>query len=125
MEMNPLVVIGAIAEVETEIVKETLMGTDYEGSEEYVVEETEKPKAKITIEVTEVLKDDGILNDDKYITVYDSHVKGVGKINDQVAIFDSPYAIDYQIGDKGLFIINEDRGLNMMGFTNYLRLGHN
>ena len=116
---NHLTIVGEIIGSEVEMFEETITGTDCDGCEEYVIEKTTKPKAKITVKVTEVLKDDGILNGEKTVTFYDSHFTGIGKVNDAPTKFVSQNAIDYRVGDKGIFIINEDRGLNMMGFTHY------
>lgn len=118
IDRNHLIVVGDIVGIKTELFEETLWGTSYD-SEKYVIETVKKPRHAITIHVTDVLKDDGILKGGDYVTVYDDEVDGPGKINDMAAQFHSQYATDYTIGDKGMFMINDDRGLNMMGFISY------
>jgi hypothetical protein len=120
--INQLTVVGVITSSEIIMVENTLTGTDCDGCEEYVIEETVTPQSKVTVKVKEVLKDDGILNGEKFVTFYDNDVTGTGEIDGVKAKFSSKYSVDYRVGDKGIFIINEDRGLNMMGFVDYYPL---
>ena len=116
---NHLVVVGKITGVGLEITYKEVMGTDEQGNE-YLVEKVGKPNAAVTIRVLEVLKDDNILNNTKSITFLDPEVNGeLGKIGGQTAMFHSKYAIDYQVGDTGIFMIHKDRGIYSMGFGSY------
>jgi len=119
VDRNPLTIVGEISNVQIQTFEETVMGTDCDDCEEYVIEVTKQPKAIVTVNVLEVLKDDGILNGNTTVTFVDGEYTGLGKIDDRTALFQSSYSVDYNVGDKGIFIINEDRGLNMMGFTSY------
>lgn len=77
------------------------------------------PRAEITIEIIKIHKDDYGL-DSKFVTVYDTSVKNaIGTVNGETARFVSQDAIDYKIGDKGIFLIDTDRGLWLHGFMSF------
>ncbi|BDQ31131.1 hypothetical protein NZNM25_01350 [Nitrosopumilus zosterae] len=122
VEINALAVVGEIVDSEIVMVEETVTGTDCDECEEYVIETAVKPQYKVTVKVTEVLKDNGILNGNDLVTFYDKSVTGLGKVDGHTTQFISRYSVDYHVGDKGIFIISNDRGLNMMGFTHYYPL---
>ena len=93
------------------------MDTDEDGNE-YVFEYNEIPRAEITLQIQEVLKDDVGLTSDT-VTFYDEVNGAIGQSDSQKAKFISQYAIDYQKGDKGLFLIDNDEGLAAMGYTSF------
>jgi len=114
-----LVAVGEIVNVGLQTVPNKVMGTDEDGTR-YLVERIEKPHAAVTVRVLDVLKDDGLLNGEKLITFLDPEVDGkTGKIDGHPAIFHSRYAVDYKVGDNGLFLIHEDDGIYSMGFVAY------
>lgn len=122
VEMNPLTVVGVITDVGVKVFEDAEYSTDMNG-DQYISQEAGRPKAEITIRVIEVLNDDGTVQFGKTVTFYDSHVEGaIGKVDGSTAMYHSKYAVDYKVGDRGIFIINEDHGLNLMGFTSYYPL---
>lgn len=121
VERHALVVVGTVTDVNIKMFTEETMDTDEKGIE-YVLDTKQVPKAEVTILISETLKDDIGLTS-KTVTFYDRAVDGqIGKINGEVTLFNSQYAIDYQIGDTGIFMIENDRGLSSMGFTSFYQI---
>lgn len=119
VEKHALVVVGTISNVQTEILPDNIMGTD-ENGEKYVYEKHEKPHTKVTLEINEVLKDDQSIDYDTTISFYDRHVNGeIGLSDGQKVRYVSEYATDYNVGDKGIFLIENDREIYSMGFTSF------
>ena len=117
VERSHLVVIGVVTDVGVKIFPEDIIDVDEHGNE-YIFEHNEIPKAEVTLHILEVLKDDlGWISDE--VTFYDDANIAVGKTDGQVTRFVSQYAIDYQKGDKGLFLIDNDEGLAAMGYTSF------
>ena len=117
VERSHLVVIGIVTDVGVKIFPEDIIDVDEHGNE-YVFEHNEIPKAEVTLQILEVLKDDlGWISDE--VTFYDDVNIAVGKTDSKVTRFVSQYAMDYQKGDRGLFLINDDHGLNLSGYTSF------
>ena len=117
VERSHLVVIGVVTDVGVKIFPEDIIDVDEHGNE-YIFEHNEIPKAEVTLHILEVLKDDlGWISDE--VTFYDDANIAVGKTDGQVTRFVSQYAMDYQKGDRGLFLINDDHGLNMLGYASF------
>ena len=117
VERSHLVVIGIVTDVGVKIFPEDIIDVDGHGNE-YVFEHNEIPKAEVTLRILEVLKDDLGWSSDE-VTFYDDVNIAVGKTDGQVTRFVSQYAMDYQKGDNGLFLINDDHGLNMLGYASF------
>lgn len=117
VERSHLVVVGTVIDVGVKIFPEDIMDTDEDGNE-YVFEHNEIPKAEVTIQIQEILKNDLDWDSDT-VTFYDTVNVAIGKTDSQVTRFISQYAMDYQKGDKGLFLINDDHGLNMLGYDSF------
>ena len=117
VERSHLVVIGTVIDVGVKIFPEDIIDVDEHGNE-YVFEHNEIPKAEVTLQILEVLKDDLDWSSDE-VTFYDDVNIAVGKTDGQVTRFVSQYAMDYQKGDNGLFLINDDHGLNMLGYASF------
>ena len=117
VERSHLVVIGVVTDVGVKIFPEDIIDVDGHGNE-YVFEHNEIPKAEVTLRILEVLKDDLGWSSDE-VTFYDDVNIAVGKTDGQVTRFVSQYAMDYQKGDNGLFLINDDHGLNMLGYASF------
>jgi len=119
VQRHPVVVMGEIVDVRMESLPDDIMGT-YDNGTKYVYEKNERPNAKITILIEDVLKDDANLATGKMISFHDRHVDGeIGVSNGQRIQYQSMYATDYQVGEKGLFMIENDRGVTSMGYTSY------
>ena len=117
VERSHLVVIGTVIDVGVKIFPEDIIDVDEHGNE-YVFEHNEIPKAEVTLQILEVLKDDLDWSSDE-VTFYDDVNIAIGKTDSQVTRFVSQYAMDYQKGDNGLFLINDDHGLNMLGYASF------
>ena len=117
VERSHLVVIGTVIDVGVKIFPEDIIDVDEHGNE-YVFEHNEIPKAEVTLQILEVLKDDLDWSSDE-VTFYDDVNIAVGKTDSKVTRFVSQYAMDYQKGDRGLFLINDDHGLNMLGYASF------
>ena len=117
VERSHLVVIGTVIDVGVKIFPEDIIDVDEHGNE-YVFEHNEIPKAEVTLQILKVLKDDLDWSSDE-VTFYDDVNIAVGKTDGQVTRFVSQYAMDYQKGDNGLFLINDDHGLNMLGYASF------
>ena len=117
VERSHLVVIGVVTDVGVKVFPEDIIDVDEHGNE-YVFEHNEIPKTEITLQILEVLKDDLGWSSDE-ATFYDDVNIAVGKTDSKVTRFVSQYAMDYQKGDKGLFLINDDHGLNLSGYTSF------
>ena len=117
VEKAGLIVVGTVIDVGIKVFPEDVMDTDEDGNE-YVFEHNEIPRAEITLQIQEVLKDDVGLTSDT-VTFYDEVNGAIGQSNSQKAKFISQYAIDYQKGDKGFFLIDNDEGLAAMGYTSF------
>ena len=117
VERSHLVVIGVVTDVGVKIFPEDIIDVDEHGNE-YVFEHNEIPKAEVTLQILDVLKDDLGWSSDE-ATFYDDVNIAVGKTDGQVTRFVSQYAMDYQKGDRGLFLINDDHGLNLSGYTSF------
>ena len=117
VEKAGLIVVGTVIDVGIKVFPEDVMDTDEDGNE-YVFEYNEIPRAEITLQIQEVLKDDVGLTSDT-VTFYDEVNGAIGQSDSQKAKFISQYAIDYQKGDKGLFLIDNDEGLAAMGYTSF------
>ena len=117
VERSHLVVIGVVTDVGVKIFPEDIIDVDEHGNE-YIFEHNEIPKAEVTLHILEVLKDDLGWSSDE-VTFYDDANIAVGKTDGQVTRFVSQYAMDYQKGDRGLFLINDDHGLNMLGYASF------
>ena len=118
VERSGLVVVGEVTNVGVKIFPEDIMDTDENGNE-YVFEHNEIPRAEVTIRILEVLKDDIGLDASRTVTFYDDINGVIGESDSQPARYISQYAIDYHVGDKGLFLIENDRGLSSLGFSSY------
>lgn len=117
VERSHLVVIGVVTDVGVKIFPEDIIDVDEHGNE-YVFEHNEIPKAEVTLRILEVLKDDLGWSSNE-VTFYDDVNIAVGKTDSKVTRFVSQYAVDYQKGDKGLFLINDDHGPNISGYTSF------
>ena len=118
VEKSGLIVVGVVADVGVKIFPEDVTDIDEHGNE-YVLEHNEIPKAEITLHILEVLKDDVGLDSETTVTFYDDVNGAIGESGSQKAMYISQYAIDYQKGDKGLFLIDNDRGLSTLGYSSY------
>ena len=117
VERSHLVVVGVVTDVGVKVFPEDIMDVNEHGNE-YVFEHNEIPKAEVTLQILEVLKDDLDWSSDE-VTFYDDVNVAIGKSDSQITRYVSQYAIDYQKGDRGLFLINDDHGLNMLGYSSY------
>ena len=108
IDLSGIVVEGKITDLGVKLFTEESI--EMIDGQEVVFDTRIVPKTKITIEISETFKDNYGL-DSKYVTVYDRLNGGIGSVNGKKALYTSPYAIDYKIGDKGFFLIDNDRGL--------------
>ena len=119
VDRHAVVVVGEIVDIQIELLSDNVMGTDENGNK-YIYEKTDRPNAKVTIQIDEVLKDDSNLATGKTISFYDKHVDGeIGVSDGRKVQFNSMYSTDYQVGDKGIFMIENDRGITSFGYTSY------
>ena len=117
VEKSHLVVIGVVTDVGIKVFPEDIMDVDEHGNE-YVFEHNEIPKAEVTLQILEMLKDDLDWSSDE-VTFYDYVNVPIDRTDLQVTRLVSQYTTDYQKGDKGLFLINDDMGLNMLGYASF------
>ena len=111
------VVIGEIVGLDVKLFTEEIAGVDENGDE--FVRADRVPMKEIKIRILEKLADDVGL-DPKTITVYDRLVWGeVGTSDGHKAVYMNVYAFDYNLGDKGVFLIENDRRLYVSGFADY------
>ena len=128
-----IVVEGKIQDVQIQKFIEEFTETDADGNK-VVFDTYLVPRAKVTIQIKEILKDDyGI--DSEFVTAYDGNVRdAIGEANGVKVRFISHDAMDYQVGDKGIFLIDHDiffdydtglshdRGLELGGFTSFYKI---
>lgn len=118
VEVAGIIIEGTITDVGVKIFTVESIEVDENGNE-VVFETIQDPRAEITIKIKEVMKDNYGL-DSKTIIVYDLDVpNAIGKINGEKTRFISKDAYDYQVGEKGIFLIQNDRGLWINGFTSF------
>ena len=124
VEKASIVLEGKVSDVRIKVFAEEIMETDENGNR-VVLETLQIPRAEVTIEVEEVLKGDHEL-DSKAILVYDREVSdAIGTVNGEKARFISQNAYDYQVGESGIFLIENDGGLWIDGFTSFYPIEHN
>ena len=116
IDVSGIVVEGKITDLGVKLFTEE--STEMIDGKEVVFDTRIVPKTEITIEISETFKDNYGL-DSKYVTVYDRSHGGIGSVNGKKALYTSPYTIDYKIGDKGFFLIENDRGLWLMGYASF------
>ena len=121
VEKSGLIVVGTVVDVGIKVFPEDIMDVDEDGNE-YVLEHNGIPRAEVTVQIQEVLKDDVGLTSET-VTFYDDVNDAIGESDSQKARYISQYAIDYQKGDRGLFLIDNDRGLSMLGYSSYYDTG--
>lgn len=111
------VVVGEIVGLDVKLFTEEIVGVD-ENGDEYV--RTDRvPMKEIEIRILEKLADDVGL-DHETVTVYDRSVWGeTGTSDGHRAVYMSVYALDYNLGDRGIFLVENDRRLHVSGFTDY------
>ena len=114
IDLSGIVVEGKITDLGVKLFTEESI--EMIDGQEVVFDTRIVPKTEITIEISETFKDNYGL-DSKYVTVYDRSNGEIGSVNGKKALYTSPYTIDYKIGDKGLFFIENDRGLKLGGYT--------
>jgi len=116
-----IVIEGQIKDVQTATFNEESTETDANGNE--VVFETRiVPRAEITIKVIKTFKDNHGIDSD-HVTVYDRDVENaIGQVNGERARFVSQDAIEYTINSRGIFFIENDRGLWIDGFTSFYEI---
>lgn len=111
------VVIGEIVGLDVTLFTEEIAGVDENGDEH--VRADRVPVKEIKIRVLEKLADDIGLNPET-ITVYDRLVwEEIGTSDGHKAVYMNVYAFDYNLGDKGVFLIENDRRLYVSGFADY------
>ena len=111
------VVIGEIVGLDVRLFTEEIVGADENGDEYVRVDRV--PMKEIKIRVLEKLADDVGL-DPKTVTVYDRLVWGeIGTSDGHKAVYMNVYAFDYNLGDKGVFLIENDKRLYVSGFADY------
>ena len=120
VERSHLVVIGVVTDVSVKVFPEDVMDVDEHGNE-YVFEHNRVPMAEVTLQILEVLKDDLGWSSDR-VTFYDDVNVPIGRTDIQATRLVSQHTIDYQKGDRGLFLINDDRGLNLSGYTSFYQI---
>jgi len=120
-EKAGIVIEGQIKDVQIVTFNEESTETDASGNE--VVFETRiVPRAEVTIKVIKTFKDNYGMDSD-HVTVYDRDVENaIGQVNGERARFVSQNAIDYGISSKGIFFIENDRGLWIDGFTSFYEI---
>jgi len=122
VDRHAVVVVGEIVDVQVKMLQDNVIGTD-ENGDKYIYEKNTRPNAKVTIQIDEVLKDDSKLATEKTISFYDEHVDGeIGVSDGHKVQFRSMYSTDYHIGDKGIFMIDNDRKITSMGYTSYYQI---
>ncbi len=117
VEVAGIIVEGKITDVGMKIFTEEFTDIDENGNE-YVFDTRQVPKTKVTVKISEIFKDNYGLDSNK-VTFYDISNGEIGNVNGKKAKFISQYAIDYKVGDKGIFLIENDRGLWSMGYTSF------
>ena len=124
VEKAGIVLEGKVSDVRTKVFAEEAMETDENGNR-VVFETLQIPRAEVTIKIEKVLKGDYEL-DSKTIIAYDREVSdAVGRLNGEKARFVSQNAYDYQVGGSGIFLIENDGGLWIDGFTSFYPIEHN
>lgn len=120
-EKAGIVIEGQIKDVQITTFNEESTETDASGNEA-VFETRIIPRAEITIKVIKTFKDNYGMDSD-HVTVYDRDVENaIGQVNGEKARFVSQDAIDYDINSKGIFLIENDRGLWIDGFTSFYEI---
>jgi len=120
-EKAGIVVEGKIIDIQIATFREESVETDMSGNE-IVFETRIVPRTEVTIEVTQIFKDNYGIDPD-YVSVYDRNVENaIGQINGEKARFVSQNAIDYNTDSKGIFFIENDRGLWIDGFTSFYEI---
>ena len=118
VEIVGIIVEGQITDVQTKIFTEEVMETD-ENGDQVVFETLQVPRNQITIKIQEILKDNYGLTS-KTVVVYDHAVSNaIGKVNGEKARFVYHDAYDYHVGEKGIFLIENDSELWLHGFTSF------
>ena len=97
VERSHLVVIGVVTDVGVKVFPEDVMDVDEHGNE-YVFEHNRVPRAEVTLQILEVLKDDLGWSSDR-VTFYDDVNVPIGRTDIQATRLVSQHTIDYQKGD--------------------------
>ena len=111
------VVIGRIVGLDIKLFTEEIVSVDENGDE--YVRADRVPVKEIKINILEKLAD-GVGLDPYTVTVYDRLVwDEVGTSDGHKAVYMDVYAFDYNVGDKGVFLIEDGKRLHMSGFSGY------
>lgn len=118
VEMAGVVLEGKVTDVKVKVFTEKVMEYDENGNQ-VVFETLSVPRAEVTIKADKVLKDNYGL-DSKTIVAYDRAVSdAIGAVNGEKARFVHQDAYDYEVGEEGIFLIENDEGLWIDGFTSF------
>ena len=116
VQSTDLVVIGTVTKVGTAVIDDIVWDTNAEGID-YIFEQNKLPRAAITINIEEILKDN-TGKSPKTITYFDDVNVGTGKSDENIARYVSQYALDYKVGEKAIFFIDDDgSSYQMLGFA--------
>lgn len=110
-------VVGEVVGLDVKLFTEEIAGVDGNGDEYARTDRV--PMREIEIRILEKLADDVGL-DPGTVTVYDRSVWGeAGTSDGHKAVYMNVYAFDYNLGDKGIFLIEDDGRLYVSGFAGY------